>query len=129
MIVKEKNSDKVDGNCESITEYILIHYRWVFVCIFLLPISFLYDLWSYFRNLIVFKLTSAPKQHDNKVKHVQKQIRQWASEGKKTQMCTARPGWQTVCFRRPVYKNTMKKIEVNLVDILEVDAKKKDCQS
>ncbi|XP_060516051.1 delta(24)-sterol reductase-like isoform X3 [Cylas formicarius] len=106
---------------EGIFEHILIHYRWVFVCLFLLPISFLFDVWLYFRNWIVFKLISAPKQHERKIKYVQKQVRDWSDEGKKTKMCTARPGWQTVCFRRPVYKNTMKKIEVNLVDILEID--------
>lgn len=37
-------------------------------------------------------------------------------------MCTARPGWQTMCFRRPRYKNTLYNIEVNLIDVLEVDA-------
>ncbi|CAG9760209.1 unnamed protein product [Ceutorhynchus assimilis] len=112
------------GN-QSLTEYLLIHYRWVLVCLFLLPLSFFYDLWSYLRNWIVFKLTSAPKQHDKKVKYVQKQIREWATHGKKSQMCTARPGWQTVCFRQPLYKNSMKQIEVNLVDILEVNIDKK----
>ncbi|XP_066995302.2 delta(24)-sterol reductase isoform X2 [Anabrus simplex] len=35
-------------------------------------------------------------------------------------MCTARPGWQTMSFRQPKYKQTMHKIEVNLVDILEI---------
>lgn len=59
---------------EGIVEYILINYRWVFVCFFLLPISFVYDIWFYFRNYIVFALSSAPKQHDNKVKRVQKQV-------------------------------------------------------
>ncbi|KAL1493388.1 hypothetical protein ABEB36_011451 [Hypothenemus hampei] len=108
----------------TLTEHILINYRWVFVCLFLLPISFFYDLWFYLRNWLIFKLTSAPKQHDNKVKYVQKQIREWASQGKKTHMCTARPGWQTVCFRIPKYKNTFKKIQVDLVDILEIDIEK-----
>ncbi|XP_066158686.1 delta(24)-sterol reductase-like [Euwallacea fornicatus] len=111
--------------CETLTEYILINYRWVFVCLFLLPISFLHDLWFYLRNWVVFKLTSAPKQHDSKVKYVQKQIREWASSGKGTQMCTARPSWQTVCFRRAKYKSTMTKIELDLVDILEIDVEKK----
>lgn len=56
-------------------EYILIHYRWVFVCLFLLPVSFFYDIWFYFRNWIVFRLNSAPQQHHLKVQHVQKQVR------------------------------------------------------
>lgn len=39
-------------------------------------------------------------------------------------MCTGRLGWQTVCFRRPNYKERLFKVDINLVDILEVDAKK-----
>lgn len=55
-------------------EYILIHYRWVFVCLFLLPVSFFYDIWHYFRNWIVFRLNSAPQQHHLKVQNVQRQV-------------------------------------------------------
>ncbi|XP_066258952.1 delta(24)-sterol reductase-like [Euwallacea similis] len=115
----------MDKGCETFTEYVLINYRWVFVCLFLLPISFFYDLWFYLRNWVVFNLTSAPKQHNSKVKYVQKQIREWASNGKRTQICTSRPGWQRVCFRQPKYKSTMTNIEVDLVDILEIDVDKK----
>nr|XP_023025833.1 delta(24)-sterol reductase-like [Leptinotarsa decemlineata] len=50
------------------------------------------------------------------------QIGEWDRNGRKTRMCTARPGWQTMSFRRPMYKDHMTKIEVNLVDILEVDS-------
>lgn len=39
-------------------------------------------------------------------------------------MCTARPGWQTVSFRWGRYKSSSYKIEVDLVDILEVDVKR-----
>lgn len=55
-------------------EYIIKHYRWVFVCLFLMPISVVYDVYMFIRNWIVFKLNSAPKQHVNKVKHVQQQV-------------------------------------------------------
>ncbi|KAJ8950390.1 hypothetical protein NQ314_007929 [Rhamnusium bicolor] len=109
---------------DGFVEYILIHYNWIFVCLFLLPISFVFDIWMYFRNWLVFKLSSAPKQHDKKVKHVQKQVRDWNNNGQKTQMCTARPGWQMMSFRRPIYKKTMYNVKVNLVDILEVDTEK-----
>lgn len=110
---------------ENIVEYIIINYRWVFVCLFLLPTSFLFNLWMYFRNWVIFKLNSAPKQHDAKVKHVQDQIVEWNKNGRKTQMCTARPGWQTISFRRGIYKDKLKQIEVNLVDILEIDTNRK----
>ncbi|CAH1153510.1 unnamed protein product [Phaedon cochleariae] len=107
---------------DNLVEYILVHYRWVFVCLFLLPVSFVFNIWLYLRNWLVLKLSSAPQQHNNKVKHVQKQVLNWDENGRKTKMCTARPGWQTMSFRTPVYKNYMTKIEVNLVDILNIDA-------
>lgn len=39
-------------------------------------------------------------------------------------MCTARPGWQTMSFRRPLYKKHFTQIDCNLIDILEVDLKR-----
>lgn len=39
-------------------------------------------------------------------------------------MCTARPGWQTMSFRKPLYKATMTQIRCNLIDILEIDRQK-----
>lgn len=106
-------------------ENILINYRWVFVCLFLLPVSLFYNIWFYCRNLIVFKLSSAPTQHQKKLQFVQKQIIDWNNNGRVTKMCTARPGWQTMSFRRPLYKKHMTNIEVNLVDILEVDVQRR----
>ena len=56
-------------------EYVIVNYRWVFVCLFLLPISVIYDIFMYVRNLLVFKFNSAPKQHDSRVKRVQEQVK------------------------------------------------------
>lgn len=39
-------------------------------------------------------------------------------------MCTGRLGWQTVCFRVPNYKDRLYKVNINLVDILEINAEK-----
>lgn len=39
-------------------------------------------------------------------------------------MCTSRPGWQTICFRKPLYKQHLYNIDVNLVDVLEVNKEK-----
>ena len=55
-------------------EHILIHYRWVFVCLFLLPISVVYDTFFYIRGKLIFWLNAAPKKHDERVRHVQKQV-------------------------------------------------------
>lgn len=40
-------------------------------------------------------------------------------------MCTARPGWMNISFRKGLYKKTMWNIEVNLIDILKVDTERK----
>ncbi|KAJ6643622.1 Delta(24)-sterol reductase [Pseudolycoriella hygida] len=112
-------------NGRSLLEIILIDYRWVFVCFFLLPISFLYNFFYYARNVIVFRLNTAPKKHDNKVKNIQRQVQEWRKSGMKTKMCTARPGWQMMSFRRPLYKNYFTQIDCNLIDILEVDVSRR----
>ncbi len=56
-------------------EHILIHYRWIFVCLFLLPLSLTYDFYMFVRSWLVFKFNSAPNKHDEKVKSVQAQVR------------------------------------------------------
>ena len=76
---------------DSIVEHVMINYRWVFV-IFLLPVSFLFDVWFYTRSKIIFALNSAPTAHEKKVKGIQKQIREYHDSGSRAGMCTARPG-------------------------------------
>jgi len=110
---------------QSWTAYIIINYRWVLVCFFLLPISLVYDLVYLARSWFIFKLNSAPKKHDQRVKYVQKQVNKWREQGRQTPMCTARPGWQTMSFRQGKYKKTMFQVAVNLIDILEIDTEKK----
>lgn len=39
-------------------------------------------------------------------------------------MCTARPGYQTMSFRQPLYKSKMFQVKCNLIDILEIDREK-----
>lgn len=106
-------------------EVLLIDYRWVLVIFFLLPLSVLHDAFSYARNKIIFKLNSAPKKHDEKVRKVQKQVRDWNKTDRGVQMCTARPGWQTMSFRRGIYKKTMFNVDVNLMDVLDVDEERR----
>lgn len=70
------NEENVIGfKGETLMEILLIDYRWIIVCFFLLPMSFLYNLWFEVRNAIIFHLNSAPRVHDQKVKKVQQQVR------------------------------------------------------
>lgn len=55
-------------------EYVIVNYRWVFVCLFLLPVSVVYDIFMYVRHWLVFRFNSAPKQHEARVKRVQEQV-------------------------------------------------------
>ena len=76
---------------DGFVEHILVHYRWVFV-LFLLPISFVYDIYFYTRNRIVFFLSSAPRRHLEKVQKIQAQVKEWKERHNDKPMCTARPG-------------------------------------
>ncbi|CAJ0587020.1 unnamed protein product, partial [Mesorhabditis spiculigera] len=101
-------------------EWFLHRFRWVFVIPVLLPLSFCFDLYYAARNWFIFKIQSAPKAHDRKVALIQKQVRQWAAGDRKVKMCTARPGWLTMSFRFPAYKQNMTQIRTDrLIDILE----------
>jgi hypothetical protein len=73
---------------------------------------------------VVFKLNSAPVKHLEKVKDVQRQVREWKDLGSDKPMCTARPGWQTISPQNMNYKKRMHGISVNLVDILEINVDK-----
>lgn len=55
-------------------EFVLIHQRWVFVCLFLLPLSLIFDIYYYMRAWVVFKLSSAPRLHEQRVRDIQKQV-------------------------------------------------------
>jgi hypothetical protein len=76
---------------EAVLEHIITHYRWVFVLL-LLPVSFVYDIYFYTRNWWVFRMSSAPEEHIQKVQTIQDQVRKWKVEGQDQVMCTARPG-------------------------------------
>lgn len=56
-------------------EYVLVHHRWVFVCFFLLPLSILFDIYYQLRAWAVWRLHSAPRQHVQRVRHIQEQVR------------------------------------------------------
>ena len=55
-------------------DYVIVHQRWIFVCLFLLPLSVVFDVYYYLRAWIIFKMCSAPKLHDQRVKDVQRQV-------------------------------------------------------
>lgn len=52
-------------------------------------------------------------------------MNRWRENGMKTKMCTARPTWQTMSFRRSIYKNYLYCIDIDLHDILDIDTDRK----
>ncbi|KAI6661935.1 Delta(24)-sterol reductase [Oopsacas minuta] len=109
-------------------EYVLTHHRGLFVCIFLLPISFIYELYFCLRNRVVIYLHSAPENHLKRVQQVQDSVKKWAVEGRGRRMCTARPSFLTVSMKYSAYKDTHWKVPINLHDILDIDIQHKKCK-
>lgn len=110
------------GECAS-TDCAYCH-RPIFVLLFLLPLTVVFEGFWYLRNLYVFRSGAAPQHHERRVREVQEQVRAWARAGRKEMMCTARPGWQTMSLRVGKYKSTFRNIRLDLHDILEVDTKR-----
>uniref|UniRef100_A0A8C8IRX9 Delta(24)-sterol reductase n=1 Tax=Oncorhynchus tshawytscha TaxID=74940 RepID=A0A8C8IRX9_ONCTS len=95
-------------------DYVIVHQRWIFVCLFLLPLSVIFDVYYYmrvahFQN--VFRACGTSRDS----------TRVEEGGGGETHMCTGRPGWLTVSLRGGKYKKTNKNIMINMMDILEVD--------
>jgi hypothetical protein len=106
-------------------EHVLLHYRSLFVVLFLLPLSVAFEIYSFVRNWLIFKLNTAPQQHEKRVRNVQRQVKDWKDKFSNQQMCTARPGWQTMSFRQGRYKSSMFNVHIDMYDILEVNVDKK----
>ena len=84
-------------------EHILINYRWIFVCFFLMPISLIYDTYMYLRCWFIFRISSAPEKHEEKVRDVQRQVSS-PSPGRRS--ARHRPGFGAGRGRRPARSNS-----------------------
>ena len=67
---------------KSWTEYILEEYLWLFT-IFLVPLSIIIDLFSYVHLRFSYLFFSSSGRHEDRVKQVQKQVRDWIDSGSK----------------------------------------------
>jgi len=110
---------------EAVVEYLLTHYRGVFATIFLLPVNVLFELYLNIRNRIAFATGSGPTKHKERVADVQRQILEWQKQGASKKLCTARPSWQNMSTRFAIKSKYHPINTLNLVDILEVDTKKR----
>jgi len=95
------------------------------VCPLLLPISFLWDTFSYWRLLLRFWSSQGATDHQKNVRKVQKQVLAWRADGQGRKMCTARPSWMSISQQKLGYKDRMFRVRVDfLQDIVRVDKEK-----
>ena len=86
-----------------------------------LPASFLFERARVTRDVLYARFGASPEKHDERVRHVQEQVRAWNASGSERPMCTARPAWLTMSTRTSTYKQDCNHIEIDLRDVLEVD--------
>ena len=98
-----------------------LNFNWAAVaCPFLLPISYLWDVFSYWSLIFQYYFFAGTHNHDAKVKKVQEQVRK--RNGRK--MCTARPSWMSISPQRIGYKDRLCRIRLDfLQNIVKVDKK------
>ena len=78
---------------ERLFTWIMTRHRSLVVVVFALPLSLLWDMLLWLRQLIVFWMQSAPYQHPERVRRVAAQVK---ARPKGMRMCTGRPGWQSM---------------------------------
>uniref|UniRef100_A0A1B6HI58 Delta(24)-sterol reductase n=1 Tax=Homalodisca liturata TaxID=320908 RepID=A0A1B6HI58_9HEMI len=105
--------------------YCLFNFRWVFVVLFLLPLTIMYDIITSVQRLLgSFSTKEKSESHFEKAKFVQDQVKQWKKSGQKMPMCTGRPGWKAMTLREPQYKKTMYNIHIDMDEIIEINIDK-----
>ncbi|KAI3383727.1 hypothetical protein SNEBB_005565 [Seison nebaliae] len=102
-------------------EHLLLHYRWIFVCIFLLPLSFLFDVYTWVRESILLYVYSAPRAHKERVEYVRRQVLDWKTSGSTKKLCTGRAAWLRTSLRNPKYTTYLHNIHVNLMDVIGIN--------
>lgn len=86
-----------------------------------LPASYVFDKIRAARDIVYANYFATPLKHDERVRHVQAQVRDYLASGSTKPMVTARPEWATVSSRTATYKRDCSRIEVDLHDILSID--------
>jgi Delta24-sterol reductase len=110
---------------KTLVKFIVTDHRWIVVCLFLLPLSFLFDLYWHIRNIIIFRFGKSSLNHEAKVKGIQEQLK---NADPKKKLCTSRSGWMTMNVSEASYKQSDDYNRINLLpllDIINVDTKKK----
>jgi len=94
--------------------------------VFVLPVSFLWDLVAFWRLQLNFwwrlYLGAGQNNHEDKVRRVQKQVLSWKEDGGGRKMCSARPSWMSITPITLGYKDRLYRVRLDeMNDILKVD--------
>ena len=103
--------------------YIMTRHYWV-VGTLMVPVALIFDVCMKALGIINFftkLLTKSTLNHEQKVKDVQNQVKEWIASGSKKKMCTARPVWKSITIQKVTYKERMWQINVDMEDILLID--------
>ncbi|MBA3956795.1 MAG: FAD-binding oxidoreductase [Parachlamydiaceae bacterium] len=107
-------------------ETLLIKFHWLFVILFLIPLSIIYSVYESLKNKLSFFKENSYKAHDLKIKEIQDQIKRRNQTDPKKRMCTGRPGWKAMSFRSGLYKNQLWNVDLSkLTSIFHIDREKK----
>merc|ERR1712106_382924 len=99
------------------------------VTVFVLPVSFVWDLVSFWRLQVNFwwrlYFGAGSGSHEERVSRVQKQVQGWREEGRGRKMCSARPSWMSISPITLGYKERLYRVKLDeMIDILKVDKQK-----
>jgi Delta24-sterol reductase len=88
-----------------------------------LPISFVMDQYQRLRTVYYVHFVALPLLHEERVKEVQRQVREWNKQGCRGSklMCTARAPTATVSVRTASFKSKCFPVDCFLTDVLSID--------
>jgi len=104
------------------TEKFLTSNRGFVVAAFAVPASFAYRVVQNLNNWAYRSFRNTDSRHAEEVSRIQEQVRAAYKAGKR--MCTARKPWKSMSLRSADFKQEMSQIDINLRNVLEVDAKR-----
>ncbi|KAE9525143.1 hypothetical protein AGLY_014557 [Aphis glycines] len=108
---------------DTLTEYVLVNYRWVFVVFFLLPCTVLGKIWAVFeKKSWSRRRRSTGLDHEKKVEDIQCEVRHKNFHAPGRVMCTARPSWKSMTIAEMTYKKRMFNINVHLDEMISIDS-------
>ncbi|VDM52716.1 unnamed protein product [Angiostrongylus costaricensis] len=98
--------------------WFLLRLQWIVILCVVLPFNFICEQFLINKKRLVFAIGTAKRAHGRKVLAIQRQVREWATNGKSTIMCPVENGqWRSHQIPKgitPIYIG-------NLVHILEVN--------